>query len=310
VDHLLTLAQHPFCRLAEDSDMIKANLDVVPDWFYWDKYANLELTPEQWRVQLEARALIRTLLVSPNVAHYMPCPNEHLLKIDADNTTNFASRLVRHIADEPILPSDYFTRAHFNEPMTGSLSDRVVELTGATTDVVRPIRISPYVTPVCLGDAITLAQLSDDAGYSIPEPCFNPPEYQRDVNEMIREFPGRFITGAGSTETRVYATIDLNGPDDLILIQLHNLIRTQRRKFNIYPTSKPQHESIRKLLEYKTLEILDLENWSLLNETKILSSVYRSLFDKDLNARNYREVQKAFAQNAMTPRFLNFLKGL
>ena len=254
--------------------MIKANLDVVPDWFYWDKYANLELTPQQWQVQLEARALIRTLLVSPNVAHYMPCPNEHLLKIDADNTTNFASRLVRHIADEPILPSDYFTRAHFNEPMTGSLSDRVVELTGATTDVVIPIRISPYVTPVCLGDAITLAQLSDDAGYSIPETCFNPPEYQRDVNEMIREFPGCFITGASSTETRVYATIDLNGP------------------------------------EYKTLEILDLENWSLLNETKILSSVYRSLFDKDLNARNYREVQKAFAQNAMTPRFLNFLKGL
>ena len=290
--------------------MIKANLDVVPDWFYWDKYANLELTPQQWQVQLEARALIRTLVVSPNVAHYMPCPNEHLLKIDADNTTNFASRLVRHIADEPILPSDYFTRAHFNEPMTGSLSDRVVELTGATTDVVRPIRISPYVTPVCLGDAITLAQLSGDAGYSIPETCFNPPEYRRDVNEMIREFPGRFITGAGSTETRVYATIDLNGPDDLILIQLHNLIRTQRRKFNIYPTSKPQHESIRKLLEYKTLEILDLENWSLLNETKILSSVYRSLFDKDLNARNYREVQKAFAQNAMTSRFLNFLKGL
>lgn len=290
--------------------MIKVNLDVAPDWFYWDKYANLELTSQQWRVQLEARALIRALLVSPNVAHYMSCPNDSLLKIDTDNTTLFASKLVSHIADEPILPSNYFIRAYHDEPMAGPLSDPVVELTGATTDVVRHTRKSPFVAPVSLGSAIALAQLSDDAGYSIPETYFDPPEYRRDVNEMIREFPERFITRADSTETRVYATIDLNGPDDLILIQLHNFIRAQRRKFNIYLTSKTQHESIRKLLEYKTLEILDLENWSLLNETKILSSVYRSLFDKDLNARNYREVQKAFAQNAMTPRFLNFLKGL
>jgi len=290
------------------------SIDDFPGWFNSNRYINISIAPQQWRIQLEARALIRILIKSPNTVHTMQCRNGELLELDQSNGIIFASNLIDHIAANPVLPTDYFIRTHFNEPMIGALRDSTVELTGAAAaaDTVGTVKKSPYVAPIHLGDAVALAQLSDDAGYTIPETSFDPPELRRDVNELIREFPKRFITGAASPPggTKVYASIDLNGPDDVILSQLHSFIRKQRREFNIYPTSKPQYESINKLLEYKILEILDLENWSLLNGTKILSTVYRSLFDNDVSARSYREVQKAFAQSAMTPKFLNFLKGL
>ena len=292
--------------------MKKNSCDVVPNWFFPDRYANIELTPNQWRLQLEARVLIRSLVMSPETIQFQLCRNNSLLKIAECEAFEFASRLAAHIAIEPILPADYFIRTYFDETMTGELGDKTIELTG-TKSVVGFVRKPPYVAPLSLGKAIVISKLADDAGYSIPNTYFNPPAYHRDANEMIREFPERFICGIDSPlgGTEVYASIDLNGPDDALLNQLRRFIRLQRKKFNIEQPVKPQHKSIGKLLDYKTLEILDLENWALLNEVNILSSVYRELFDGiNIPATRFRTVHRAFAHRAIRPEFLKHLSTL
>lgn len=221
--------------------------------------------------------------------------------------------MIDQIAINPILPTDYYIRTYFNEPMIGALSDTTVELTGATTGSNDTAKRLPYVAPIHLGEAIVLAQLSKDAGYTIPATYFDPPELRRDINELRREFPKSLFTGADSPPggTKVYASIDLNGPDDLILSQVHNFIRLQRRKFGIDPPSKPQHTSINKLVDYKTLEILDLENWSRLHDTNMSSSVYRSLFDDpNLTASKYRRTQQAFAHQSLLSKFLKHLEAI
>tara|TARA_B100000780_G_C20949353_1_gene378725 strand:- start:196 stop:726 length:531 start_codon:yes stop_codon:yes gene_type:complete len=156
-----------------------------------------------------------------------------------------------------------------------------------------------FVRSTSLGEAVCLAGLTEDAGYSSED--ISDIQFQNDVNTLLCRFPERF-----SGRTKAFVTVDLNASDTVLKKHFASLLVEFRRNLNPPPKRAQYETTIQHVRDFRIIELIDLLNWAASKNIKFKSKVFYSGF-LNSDPEQFNRTIMPLTETAMNIDFINYL---